>query len=374
MKFAGFENERKRVFLVWVLNLVPVLGLGIIYASGTRLLVPLIGLWCIEIIGIGFFTHGNAERFSYLVNWYIFQSLFGSIWCVIHNRILEYRVYRADLAADEKEISDRAGSTGQTGTREPPYQPNGAVHALDTLEAKVRRAEERLKDRRDRSAAVGSQGPDKRLGTETRTPVVPELPKANEIEYKPLFAESVGEEEHTLDISRMEPVFEPTSGKLSFEPAPYMVQDSSPVIEKRDIDAVEPVSPPLAADAVHLWTVEERENAVEPPARLEAVVAESAQAPQQIEHFFQKLGDTVGTSYQQEPFSKPSFDISYPAIEPPDFSFDFSAALQTDFSSPVGSSEKPESKPENPQEEQCHRCGSARHSDFSFCLRCGLSF
>lgn len=99
---------------------------------------------------------------------------------------------------------------------------------------------------------------------------------------------------------------------------------------------------------------------------------EPAQSPEQIKQFFEKLGETVGTSYQQEPLSKPSFDISFPSFESPNFSFDFSSALSSDFLSMSGS--QPESDENKPNKDNCKRCGVAKHADFTFCLGCGISF
>lgn len=104
----------------------------------------------------------------------------------------------------------------------------------------------------------------------------------------------------------------------------------------------------------------------------EKFALEPAQTPEQVQKFFEKLGETVGTSYQQEPLSKPSFDISFPTFESPNFSFDFSSALSTDFSSMIGS--PPESSDETPPKDSCKRCGVAKHADFTFCLGCGISF
>ena len=99
---------------------------------------------------------------------------------------------------------------------------------------------------------------------------------------------------------------------------------------------------------------------------------EPAQTPEQIQQFFEKLGETVGTSYQQEPLSKPSFDISFPSFESPNFSFDFSSALSSDFSSMSGLNPEPDENSSN--KDSCKRCGVAKHADFTFCLGCGISF
>jgi hypothetical protein len=106
---------------------------------------------------------------------------------------------------------------------------------------------------------------------------------------------------------------------------------------------------------------------------IEAAPIANPVPPEQVQNFMGKLGDTVGTTYQQEPVATPSFDLSFPQFEAPKFSFDFSSALENFSSGTTFAAEKKEGPSQSSQDE-CQRCGSAKQSDFAFCLGCGISF
>lgn len=88
-----------------------------------------------------------------------------------------------------------------------------------------------------------------------------------------------------------------------------------------------------------------------------------------VTDFVDKLANTIGSASAPQPTIDSAFEFSLPTFES-SFSFDFSNAL-------ADGTEKDKSYEANAaskSSKHCQRCGSDRQSDFSFCLKCGISF
>lgn len=88
-----------------------------------------------------------------------------------------------------------------------------------------------------------------------------------------------------------------------------------------------------------------------------------------VTDFVDKLANTIGSASAPQPTIDSAFEFSLPNFES-SFSFDFSNALadgtekDTTYEANAGAKSS----------KHCQRCGSDRQSDFSFCLKCGISF
>ena len=355
MKFAGFHNERKSVVQVWLLNLVPFLGLGTLYATGGKFLPLLATVWAYQ-----FFAWNWSKTFSDKIEMefhvYIVLSIVGTLVALTHNASLSYRKRMAANSQSRKNISNMAGKVGHHAIE---AGDGNDPRPLETLERKVREAEQAIK--RKQTYEMSKQAPkpvENSLICEPAQPTVEPAPDVQKSEPEPSIFDTHYTPEQLAELENYSAHTESETPEapVSFEPVPEPVPEYKPTPAVASIfeSRIEtPAAPPQPEPAAVLQT-EER-----------------------VQEFVSKLGDTVGTSYQQEPLTKPSFDLSFPAFEQPRFSFDFSSALSSDpmSFSPDSSSTVPstESKPNvNPQ--HCPRCGSAKQSDFSFCLRCGISF
>lgn len=85
-----------------------------------------------------------------------------------------------------------------------------------------------------------------------------------------------------------------------------------------------------------------------------------------VTDFVDKLANTIGGATAPQPTVDSPFEFSLPDFES-SFSFDFSNAL-------ADVAEKDTANTASKSSKHCQRCGSDRQSDFSFCLKCGISF
>lgn len=86
-----------------------------------------------------------------------------------------------------------------------------------------------------------------------------------------------------------------------------------------------------------------------------------------VTEFVDKLANTIGSATSPQPTIDSSFEFSIPNFES-SFSFDFSNALSD------VAAEKDTASTASKGSKHCQRCGSDRQSEFSFCLKCGISF
>lgn len=84
-----------------------------------------------------------------------------------------------------------------------------------------------------------------------------------------------------------------------------------------------------------------------------------------VTDFVDKLANTIGSASAPQPTIDSAFEFSIPNFES-SFSFDFSNALSDVAEKDTANAAK--------GSKHCQRCGSDRQSDFSFCLKCGISF
>lgn len=87
----------------------------------------------------------------------------------------------------------------------------------------------------------------------------------------------------------------------------------------------------------------------------------------EVTEFVDKLANTIGSATSPQPAIDSSFEFSIPNFES-SFSFDFSNALSD------VAAEKDSAGTASKGSRHCQRCGSDRQSEFSFCLKCGISF
>jgi len=352
VKFAGFENEKKEVRPVWILNLVPFLGLGTFYAAGSKILPLMICVWIYEFL-IFCTPVGSFGRIESAFQLYCFLSLIGTVVVMAHNHNLEKRM-NAARPGNIASLSDSVAATGRLG------KPEGDVQALDTFARKVRDAEKRMKT------------------GEFAAPKQELAPEASEAVSLPSRQEPVPLRDEPISVPRHRPDLYYQFAPENVEPARSEETFCAPVedevqLEQPTVSSFQEYETLGAAEAI----VEPLPAAVTPdvmPVEPEPVPSTTAaHSEQQVQGFIDKLGDTVGTSYQQEPLAAPSFDLSFPKFEAPTFNFDFKSSFAAEPTSALFTTEKNESKSNTPAE-TCQRCGSAKQSDFSFCLSCGISF
>lgn len=141
LKLITSDPDERDVRLVWLLNLVPYLGLGYLYAVGLKGLKPILMLWVIEFI---FATPLN------LIWVYVLLSLIGTA------QLISMRSPAKKLAANKQLYFDsrlnpptnRAQGliiAAQEKHAQSPLAGAQEEHALPTLERKAKRAERALK-------------------------------------------------------------------------------------------------------------------------------------------------------------------------------------------------------------------------------------
>lgn len=401
-----FWQGRKTVKGVLIFNtMLP--GLGLIYAGGAIWTLAVGPAWVVLFYGLPILSPGSWIN-TYSLFWFGF-SLIGSaiVW-------LRHGQGTAELGRpgpNTRDLSSHFGKGEGKGV---------TISALDTFEQKVKNADEFLKATRALELENAKQKPKtelvepKPVAEERHLSLACETPQS-ELEQSDFESESQLGLEFAQDVSQFEPIkiappaelhslpsfhesrageplalpSEPNRFETSFapeqvaqlvtEPVSQLSVDQSPDFQPTDVAPPADFSPsfheasfgdslPPASSDISSSVLEEKSIQVDDE---ESALA-SKHSPEQVQRFVEKLGETVGTSYQQEPLSKPSFDISFPSFEAPQFSFDFSDALASDFLSISGSGKDEHGK--QLSEDNCLRCGTIRHSDFSFCLGCGISF
>ncbi len=448
MKLDGFENERKSILYVWILNLLlPGVGLGTMYAGGSACLPILIAAWVYQLF---------ALNLHVAIQCYIFLSVVGTFWAIANNVRFEERQRQALKALQSKADLRLSSEDSVTTSAE-------EIHALDTLERKVRQAEKILAQHREEELnSVSNEGQSVLLPKPSELHVLwtdkssanaerhhlaelhsasdevesGSLPKPSELPVMWTGNSSANAERHGLaepptaqsvepsgaaatvessieidknqDLIRVQGVAEfPLESKWRQQP---QVQQPPGSMEQPPVQTECPTSP-LAEPTVEQPPVRIEspdpllaEPIVEqPPVQIKSptpLLAESADlvrsgkselpsdsasaesvpttaSESQVQGFMQTLGDTVGTTYQQTPFPQPSFDFSFQRFEAPNYTFDFTGALEQPHSTEAleqSHSTSSSSAKSSTAKENCPHCNSPKHPEFSFCLRCGVSF
>ncbi len=442
MNFDAFQNERKSILTVWILNLLlPGVGLGTMYAAGGACLPILMAAWVYQLF---------AMNLQVAIQCYVVLSVIGTVSVVTHNVSFDERQRRALNMLQSK-------NDQPVDSDAPVSSHSSEVRALDTLERKVRQAEQILARHNDEKSLDESDSLVLPKPSEPQTSWV-DLSNANRLQ-------GVGEREdgYLTDPLRQSPVNVPSRFANGFlnspsldsdenshafsgdkpdmelskdariaasgrdvlsangttnsieantsrsqsdtleslpttEPEPSTVQapaigtihsaehglsaiDVQGPIETSFATRAQPILPeqippppaseqiahlqpaPLWAESLDLLTAEKSDV----PSSLPATEPPVNATESQVLGFMQALGDTVGTSYQQTPYPQPSFDFSYQRFEAPNFTFDFTGALEEPQS--TSSSQKQMDLKEN-----CPNCNSPKQPEFSFCLGCGVSF
>ncbi|MBX9669694.1 MAG: zinc ribbon domain-containing protein [Candidatus Obscuribacterales bacterium] len=456
MSFDAFQNERKSILTVWILNLLlPGVGLGTMYAAGASCLPILMGAWVYQLVSM---------NLQVAIQCYVFLSVAGTIAAIHHNEKYAERQQRAlDLLQSKNDQSAESEQLVDAQQTE--------VHALDTLERKVRQAEQILARRQDEDSleessslvlpksseiqaswvdlnnantlkgageredgylsdplrqspinvpsrfangflktpsldsaetphALSGDGTDMALSKDAKIAVSGLDVAASGLDVfssndttksiDAITGRSDSAVEKGPSTAQPEPPLTQVPAMETTQPAAYgfgtidvhepvevsfatQAQPPAPPAQPRPPlqippPALEPVAPshspaPLWAESLDLVTSEKSDLPSSPPATEPPANATESQ----VQGFMQTLGDSVGTSYQQTPYPQPSFDFSYQRFEAPNFTFDFTGALEEPQS--TSSSQK-----QNNAKGDCPNCKSPKQPEFSFCLRCGVSF
>ncbi|MDZ4834968.1 MAG: hypothetical protein SGJ27_14420 [Candidatus Melainabacteria bacterium] len=364
-------------------------GLGLVYAGGLK------WAWALPVIlTFLFWVVIDAPRDNVVTLISLASFLTSLLGCgMVGLARLERSLRVGNPGPNTSDLASRFGN-GQIS--------HSAVAALDTLEEKVRKADEQLRLARpddDQRAEKKTISDLKDMQLPKPTPIIEERPQPL-VRDTPHSQDQSKHGKLTLPPDKDAVPREPATPEPTYFAPPVERPFESPVKPEIDLSVEENFAPPAEAQsefAKSEFTPPVEDNFSEPiftlgvdtelpPSALDGssestkgdTVADQkfalsiAQSPEQVQKFFDKLGETVGTSYQQERLSKPSFDISFPSFESPNFSFDFSSALNSDFSSIAGTNQ---GEPDQPVDtDKCQRCGAIKQTDFSFCLGCGISF
>lgn len=415
MSFSGFSNERKSVRVVWLLNLVPPGGLGTVYACGPKALIFLIPFWC-------------YLSYSFTPLSLLFCYFLMSVWATIAISITNMNLQLKEMSREKDDMSLKQLDQSIIRIKDLIDQSESGSFALNTLEAKVKRAE-------------------KRLTAETVKPV---LSLQSSIEQKVANAERLLQEKRkqleSLEAERKAAVASEAArfkevAKLAETAQAGCRLDSNDTAFKKDAsihDSVDLIPEDLEEQTKRESKIFEFESPIElqwsftPEPELESQpeavcdstdIALSSQNPGSINYIGPnldldlevKLGSSGSNGYNghnghevyedalRSPGAKSSsvpdlgssssdlstaqysFDLSVPSSETSEtsetlktnFKFDFENPFETGKSfmtSIDGSLASKKSGKKDENEICCQRCGSSIQSDFSFCLACGISF